>query len=171
MRSYGAQAGGICLLIVLWVFTGSAIASPRQEQLATRVDDVIVALKHGTLTVTAVGMGRTPSGMNRAARLVYRGAGRTVNKEGLLEYNLVFNGVPGCSGFKLKPVRAKLKERNLPPGVKGVRVFGEFNQLDGTPPEVQPKPKRSLNPFRKKQKDTSAEETAGSIAEPTATPH
>jgi len=161
---YLRKFGTICLLVL--ASSVVALAASREQQLVARVDEVVVVRKHKTLAIQTLGMGKTPSAMNRGGWLVRRGSGGP-NKEGLLEYDLFFNGVPNYSGFKLKPVRAKLNERNAPEGVKGVRIFGQLNQLDGLLPEVKPKEKKSLNPFHRKKKQ-EAGETAGSI---TASPH
>jgi hypothetical protein len=164
---YWKKLAAIALLILSAVGMTSA-SSSREQQIVTRVDDVLAVRKHKTLEIQALGMGRTPSAMDRGGWLVRRGSGGP-NKEGLLEYDLMFKAVPGYTGFKLKPVKAKLNERNAPDGVKGVRIFGQYNQMDGLLPEVKPKEKKSLNPFHRKKKPVDTGETAGSIAEPT--PH
>ena len=143
-------------------------SSAREQQIVTRIDDVVVLRKHKTLEIQALGMGRTPTAMDRGGSLVRRGSGGP-NKEGLLEYDLMFKAVPNYSGFKLKPVKAKLNEHNAPDGVKGVRIFGQYNQMDGLLEQPKPKEKKSLNPFHRKKKPQDTGETAGSIAEPT--PH
>jgi len=163
---YGGKLGTICLLLA--VSSMVSASSSREQQIVTRIDDVLVVRKHKTLEIQALGMGRTPSAMDRGGWLVRRGSGGP-NKEGLLEYDLMFKGVPNYSGFKLKPVKAKLNEHNAPDNVKGVRIFGQFNQMDGLLPEQKPKEKMSLNPFHRKKKPVDTGETAGSIAEPT--PH
>jgi hypothetical protein len=148
--------------IVLFIFwTGEvALGASREQKIVTRVDAAAVQLKHRTLVIKAVGMGRTPSAMGRAGRLVRRGGPGVLNKDGLLEYNLIFNGIPNYSGFNLKPVTASLKERSVPQGIKGVRVFGEFNQVDAFIPEPK---KRKLSPFGKKRKNNTSDETSGSV--------
>src|SRR3954453_7639847 len=109
--------GSLTVLVCLLFTSGSqmAFAASRQQQMVTRVDEATAVLKGRSLVVQALGMGRTPSAMGRAGYLVHRG-GTGLNKEGLLEYNLMFNGVPGYTGFKLKLVKGKLKEREVPPG-------------------------------------------------------
>ena len=163
---YGGKLGTICLLLA--ASSLDLAASSREQQIVTRVDEVVVTRKHKTLAIQAVGMGRTPTAMDRGGWLVRRGSGGP-NKEGLLEYDLMFKAVPNYSGFKLKPVKAKLNEHNASDGVKGVRIFGQFNQMDGLLPQPKAKEKMSLNPFHRKKKPTDSGETTGSIAEPT--PH
>src|SRR4051794_2354898 len=90
-----------------------ALAADRQQQIAIRVDRAVVALRGRSLVIRAEGMGRTPSAMGRGGRLVRRGGNLVLNKEGLLEYDLVFNGVPNYSGFTLKPIKASLKEASV----------------------------------------------------------
>ena len=164
------KAGTRILIICLLVMSSGALAlsaQQRQQQIVTRVDTANVTLKHGSLSIRAVGMGRTPSGMGRAGRLIPRGGNRALNKDGLLEYDLVFNGVANYSGFKLKPVSAKLKEHSVPQGVKGVRIFGEFNEVASL--LAQPTQKKSLLRFGKKPKGERSEETTESITG--ASPH
>jgi hypothetical protein len=141
--------------------TAVAPGATRQEQIVTRIERATVVARGRELVIRAEGMGRTPSGMNRAGRLVRRGAEPVLNKEGLLEYNLVFNGIPNYSGFVLKPIKASLKERTVPAGTKGVKIFGEFNEMVALLPQ---KPKRkSFLPFGKKPREENSGETAGSI--------
>ena len=157
---------GVIWLLVLAGSSPALASSSREQQIVTRVDDVLVVRKHKTLVIQALGMGRTPTTMDRGGWLVRRGSGGP-NKEGLLEYDLVFKAVPNYTGFKLKPVKAKLSEQNAPDGIKGVRIFGQFNQMDGLLPELKPAQKKSLNPFHKKKPEDTPE-TAGSI---TSSPH
>jgi hypothetical protein len=134
----------------------------------TRVDTATAVLKGKTLTVAATGMGRTPTPIGRGGKLVRRNADRPLNKDGLVEYDLVFFAVPNYTGFKMKPISAKLADRSVPAGVKGARVYGEYNSYDALLPES--KKSKSLLPFgKKKQKDTESEETTGTITG--ASPH
>ena len=164
---YRSLVAWIFLVIGLW--NDVAMGASRQAQIVTRVDEATVVLRGRTLVIQALGMGRTPSGMGRAGRLVRRGEIATLNKDGLLEYNLVFNGVPNYSGFKLKLVKGRLREHQVPAGVKGVRIFGEFNQMDALLPTPKPKQRKSFLPFRKKREPDTSQETLGSITEPS--PH
>jgi hypothetical protein len=149
---------GIGLLILCTAELG--LGEAREQKPVTRVETATVVLKHRTLVIQATGMGRTPSAMGRAGKLVRRGAGN-LNKDGLLEYSLVFNAVANYTGFKMKPVKATYKEHSVPQGVKGVRIFGEYNEVDALLPEA--KPHKSLLPFGKKQHEEPSGETAGSI--------
>jgi hypothetical protein len=150
---------GICLFVICTAQVG--LSAAREQKLATRVDVVTVLLKHRSLKITATGMGRTPTAMGRGGKLLRRASDRPLNKDGLVEYELVYNAVPNYSGFKMKPIKATLKDRSVPEGVKGVRVFGEYNQVDELLPE--PKKRKSLMPFGKKRRDDTSGETSGSI--------
>jgi hypothetical protein len=156
---------GICLSV-----SGSAMmtsAASLQQKIVTRVDTAKVMLKHRTLVITATGMGRTPTAMGRGGKLVRRNSDRPLNKDGLVEYELVFFAVPNYSGFKMKPIKATLSDRSVPEGVKGARVFGEYNQVDAMIPAA--KEKKSLFSFGKKRRNKAADETAGAITE--GSPH
>lgn len=131
--------------------TCAASGASREQKLVTRVDTVTVTLKHGTLAIKATGMARTPATIGRAGQLVRRGAQATLNKDGLLEYNMVFPAVPNYAGFKMKPISAALHDRSIPAGIKGVRIYSEFNEADGLLPQPAPKKSRSLFPFGKKK--------------------
>ena len=155
---------GACLLL-LWPVEALFSAS-RQQRLVARVDTATVVLKGKALAIRAIGMGRTPTALGRGGWLVPRQPG-VLNKDRLLEYEMVFAGDPSYAGFKLKPVKASHRERSVPAGVRGVRIFSEFNEKDALLPEA--KPKKSFMPFGKKgPKDKG--EAAGSITGGTPPP-
>jgi hypothetical protein len=162
---------GICLLIPsTWVL---ARGEGRERKLVTRIDLAILTRKGHGLAIKAFGMGRTPSDMGRAGRILRRNPERGLNKDGLLEYDMVFNAVSNYSGFKMKSISASYSERTVPEGTKGVRIFGELNQYDVLLPEV--KQKKSMLPFGKKHKEDKAskaaeQEAAGSITGPSPHP-
>jgi hypothetical protein len=164
MKKAGIAIG---LAVFMLVTREEAVGASRERRIVARVDETTVVLKRRTLAINAIGMGRTPSAMGRAGQIIRRGPAGVLNKEGLLEYELVFNGVPNYTGFKLKPIKASFKERSVPDGVKGVRIFGEFNQRDALLPES--KKRKSLLPFGGKRQKENSDETAGSITGPT--PH
>ncbi|MEY2440055.1 MAG: hypothetical protein QOI34_1440 [Verrucomicrobiota bacterium] len=130
----------------------TALCSRAESAIVTRIDTVTVEMKHGKLTIRVAGMARTPSAFGRAGKLRRRNQDLQTNKEGLLEYDLVFNRPQNYSGFTLKPVNASLKESRVPAGVKGVRIFAEFNQVDEMLPE--PKKKKGFSLFHKKRGDS-----------------
>ena len=156
---------GICLLL-LWPVE-RVLSAARQQRLVARVDTAKVVLKGKTLTIQATGMGRTPSALGRGGWLVPRRPG-VLNKDGLLEYEMVFSGIANYTGFKLKPIKASHRERSVPAGVRGVRIFSEFNEKDALLPES--KPQKSLLPFGKKGEKVDRGEAAGSITGGTPTP-
>lgn len=156
---------GICLSILGAATIGTAAS--REQKMATRVDTATVALKHRALVITVTGMGRTPTAMGRGGKLLRRNTDRPLNKDGLVEYELVFFAVPNYSGFKMKPLKVTLKDRSVPEGVKGVRVFGQYNQVDAL--IAATKEKKSFLSFGKKRRSKAADETAGAITE--GSPH
>ena len=117
------------------------MCAQQDSKLMTRVEDVTARLKGKKLTIQAHGMASTPSFMGVGAHLLPHNGKHELNKDGLLEYDFYYKSPGNYSGDKLKPVKATLKETSVPPGVKGVRVFGEFNDMTGLLPE--PKKKKS----------------------------
>ena len=156
---------GVCLLVGWPV--ARALPASLEQKLVTRVDTATAVLKHNTLTVVATGMGRNPTPMGRGGKLIRRNSGRPLNKDGLVEYDLVFNGVPNYTGFKMKPIKAKVTDHSVPEGMKGVRIFGEYNSYDALLPE--PTKSKPLLSFGKKRHEKENGETAGAITG--ATPH
>ena len=114
----------------------------QDSKLMTRVEDVTARLKGKTLTIQAHGMASTPSLMGVGAHLLPRNGKHELNKDGLLEYDFYYKSPGNYSGDKLKPVKATLKETSVPPGVKGVRIFGEFNDVTGLLAEPKKKKKK-----------------------------
>jgi hypothetical protein len=121
------------------------MCAQQDSKLMTRVEDVTARLKGKKLTIQAHGMASTPSFMGVGAHLLPHNGKRELNKDGLLEYDFYYKSPGNYSGDKLKPVKATLKETSVPPGVKGVRVFGEFNDLTGLLPEPKQKKKRKAD--------------------------
>ena len=111
----------------------------------TRVEDVTVRLKGKKLTIQTQGMASTPSFMGVGAHLLPHNGKRELNKDGLLEYDFYYKSPGNYSGDKLKPVKATLKETSVPAGIKGVRVFGEFNDMTRLLPEPKQKKKRKTD--------------------------
>jgi len=148
---------GLLVLVGIAVTHGATL----EQKLVTRVDTATVVLKHKTLTVVATGMGRTPTPMGRGGKLLRRKTDRPLDKDSLVEYDLVFNAVPNYTGFKLKPIKAKVIDRSVPEGLKGVRVFSEFNQYDALLPE--PTKRKSLLSSFSKKREKQSQETTGAI--------
>ena len=118
---------------------GTGICAQSETKIATRIDIVGAMLKGNKLTIRVFGMGTTSSRFSQGGKLVRRNPDNQPNKEGLLEYNLVYKAPPNYTGFALKRVSASLKESHVPPGLKGVRIFSEFNHVDEMFPEPQKK--------------------------------
>jgi len=152
-------------LLMLWPGQGMFSAS-REKRMVARVDTATVVRKGKGLTIHATGMGRTPSAMGRGGWIAPRRPG-VLNKEGLLEYELLFASVPNYTGFVMKPIKASYHEASVPAGVRGVRIYSEFNEKDALLPEPK---KKSLLPFGKKKPKEDTGEAAGSITGGTPKP-
>jgi hypothetical protein len=127
----------ISLAIFLTPETGPC-ATPGTK-IVTRIDTVTAVMKGRTLTIHVEGMASTPSMLGRGGELLKRG--QAPNKDGLLEYELVFNPPQkNYTGDALKLVKTTLKVSSVPAGVKGVRIYAEYNELDGMLPEPKPEP-------------------------------
>jgi hypothetical protein len=125
----------------LFLTSSVGMCAQQDSKLMTRVEDVTARLKGKTLTIQVHGMASTPALMGVGTHLSPHNGKRELNKDGLLEYDFYYKSSGNYSGDKLKPVKATLKETSVPPGVKGVRVFGEFNDITELLPE--PKKKKS----------------------------
>ena len=115
-------------------------AKPELKKI-TRIENVTAVMKGRTLFVHADGMAPTSSLLPVGGKLLPHSAEHQPNKDGLLEYDLCFSPPQRNPKDKLKPVKASLKESSVPAGIKGVRIFAEFNQMDRLFPE--PKQKKS----------------------------
>jgi hypothetical protein len=148
---------------LIWMFLAVCscvgAGAPREQKLVTRVDTATAVLKGHTLVIKATGMAAS-SHSAKGCQLVRKGGQGVLNKEGLLEYNMVFNAEPGYAGFKMKPVGASFHEKPAPAGVKGARIYSQYNEYDALLPEaIKKKQGRSLLPFgHKKQNQTEAAE-------------
>src|SRR4051812_47204202 len=146
------------LLGALLIVCGSdaALAGSREQKLVTRVDTATAVLKGHTLVIKATGMARTNAGMGKGCQLVPRAGQGVLNKDGLAEYNMTFTADPGYTGFKMKAVSARFHDRSVPPGVRGARIFSEFNEYDAKLPEPKKK-SGSLLPFGRKKQEPADE--------------
>jgi len=105
------------------------ICAQGDSKLLTRIETVKARLRGRKLTVQAFGMASTPALIGLRAHLSPHNGNHEPNKDGLLEYDFYYKSPGDYSGDRLKPVKATLKEASVPPEVKGVRVFGEFNDM------------------------------------------
>jgi hypothetical protein len=144
----------ISLAIFLTPETG--LCAGRNTKIVTRIDTVTAVIKGGTLTIHVEGMASTPSILGRGGELLKRG--QAPNKDGLLEYELVFNPPQkNYTGDALKPVKTTLKVSSVPAGVKGVRIYAEYNELDGMLPEPKQEPaSKKKEPFLKPEEPVVA---------------
>ena len=101
----------------------------QDSKLMTRVETLTVHLRGRKLTIQAFGMASTPALIGLGAHLSPHNGKHELNQDGLLEYDFYYKSPGNYSGSRLKPVKATLKETSVPPGVKGIRVFGEFNDI------------------------------------------
>jgi hypothetical protein len=125
-------------------------------KIVTRIDTVTAVMKGGTLTVRVEGMASTPSLLGRGGELLKRG--QAPNKDGLLEYELVFNPPQkNYTGDALKLVKTTIKVSPVPAGVKGVRIYAEYNELNGMLPEPKQEPaSKKKEPFLKPEEPVVA---------------
>jgi hypothetical protein len=158
----------LALCLLLFSTSEKAFCAQGESKIAIRVDAVTIKPSGKTIVIRVLGMGRLPGKFAVGGRLLRRNPEKGLNKDGLLEYELAYYPKPGYTGFNLRPVKGSLKERSLPQGVKGVRVFGEYNSYDALMPE--PKKKKPLLPsFRRRNKAGATDEAAGAITE--GSPH
>lgn len=129
----------LVLFLALFAIPETGMCGRRDSKLVTRIETASVVMKHGRLAIRVAGMATAPGMSAGSGRLVRHNQNHQPNKDGLLEYDLLYNAPADYSGFKLKPVRASLKESSVPPGVQGVRIFAEFNHLDAKPPAPKKK--------------------------------
>ncbi|MEP6602864.1 MAG: hypothetical protein ABJB69_02840 [Spartobacteria bacterium] len=119
----------------------SGMCANRELVKVTRIETVKAVMKRGKLFVAVEGMAKAKALIATGGRLLPHSADRQLNKDGLLEYDLVFTPPHKEPEKKLGPVRASLKESHVPAGTKGVRIFAEYNQIDGLIPEPKKKKK------------------------------
>jgi hypothetical protein len=141
----------------------SAFCDKLEMKKVTRIETVTVVKKGNKLVVTADGMAPTTMRLlTNNGELVRRSPEHQPNKDGLLEYDLLF--APPKKTIKpnrLESVRGTLTETSFPDSVKGALVYSEFNQLKGmiAPPKS-----------KKKQKPGEGGSTTLSTPPPAATP-
>jgi hypothetical protein len=125
--------------IALFSTREMGIAAKADSKLVVRIETAKAVRKGGKIVIQVTGMGRTPAIVRGGGQLLHRGQKHEPNKDGLLEYDLNYVPPANYSGDALKPVKASLVESNIPPGVRGVRIYAEFNERDVMFPESQVK--------------------------------
>lgn len=105
-------------------------------KLVVRIEKASVTRKGDRIVIQATGMGRTAAAIRGGGQLLPRGQ-KHEPKDGLLEYDLYYVPPRDYSGDKLKAVKASFVESNVPPGVKGVRIYAEFNERNAMLPELK----------------------------------
>ena len=144
------KATFLAFLVFLTVFLvpRSGMCAEQNSKLVTRVETVIVHLRGRKLTIQATGMASTPSFLSfgLGGHLSPRKGNRELNKDGLLEYEFSCKSPGDYKGSRLRPVKASFKESSVPPGIKGVKVFGEFNEVAQLLAEPRNKKKKSEKP-------------------------
>jgi hypothetical protein len=131
------------VLFALLLPPETGLCARADAKIVVRIETVSATFKGGTLVVHAVGMGRTPALMKGPGQLQRRNQKQQPNKDGIMEYELYYVPPANYSGDALKPVKATLRESNLPPGVKGVMIYGEFNEKSVMLPVQNEKPVRT----------------------------
>lgn len=139
------KATALAFLVSLALFLTPTTGTSAQQdsKLMTRVETVTVHLRGRKLTVHAFGMASTPSFIGLGAHLSPHNGSHELNKDGLLEYDFYYKAPANYTGSRLKPVKASLKESSIPLEVKGVRVFGQFNDVTQLLAEPKKKKKKS----------------------------
>jgi hypothetical protein len=174
--------------IVLGLAAETGFCAKQESKMVTRIETVKATMKGGKLIIEVHGMARigTGMGLGTTGKLVRRGQNFAPNKDGLLEYELHFNPPGNYKEDKLNPVKADLTESSIPSGVKGVRVYAEYNELNGMlpdatkqepaskkEPEAQNKkeiPSKKKEPFLNTETAAKKEEAAKTEPKPTPTP-
>jgi hypothetical protein len=131
------------VLFALLLPPETGLCARADAKIVVRIETVSATFKGGTLVVHAVGMGRTPALMKGPGQLQRRNQKQQPNNDGIMEYELYYVPPANYSGDALKPVKATLRESNLPPGVKGVMIYGEFNEKSVMLPTQKEKPART----------------------------
>jgi hypothetical protein len=133
--------------LMFFLMPESAFCEKPEMKKVTRIETVTVVKKGKKLVVTADGMAPTTMRMlTNNGELVRRSAEHQPNKDGLLEYDLLFAPPKkAVKENKMESVRGTLTETSFPDSVKGALVYSEFNQLKGliAPPKSKKKPKES----------------------------
>ena len=141
MRIFGNGASSLFgLFLALWLTADTGLCAKSESKLVTRIETVTTTLKHQKLVMHVSAMAHTGGTLlPKGGMLVRRSQDFQPNKEGLLEYELRFTPPRGEPGDKLYRVKAALTEHSIPVGIKGVRVFAEFNHMDSIFPEEKKK--------------------------------
>lgn len=142
------KATVLALLVLLaLLFTPTVgMCAEQDSKLVTRVETVTIHLRGRKLAIQAEGMTSTPSFFGVRGHLSPRKGNRELNKDGLLEYEFSYKSPGDYKGSRLRPVKANFKESSVPPGIKGVKVFGEFNEVAQLLAEPKKKKKKSEKP-------------------------
>jgi hypothetical protein len=146
-----ANQFGILVVFALLFTMSTALYAERNEAIVTRIEAIGLRKKGTTLEMKVVGFCRTPHMGRQRAWLRPHNGNRGPNKDGLLEYDMVYHPPGNYKGDKLKLARAYLKERSFPPDIKGVRIYAELNEQNQilASPSDRKKKKRSWNPFHR----------------------
>jgi hypothetical protein len=125
--------------IALFSTREAGIGAKADAKIVVRIETASATRKGDRIVINVVGMGRTGAMVRGGGQLLRRGQKHEPNKDGLLEYELHYVPPPNYSGDKLKSVKASLVETNVPPGVKGVRIYAEYNERNAMLPESKVK--------------------------------
>jgi hypothetical protein len=135
----------LVLALAFFLTRQTAFCDKPEMKKVTRIETVTVVKKGKKLVVTADGMAPTTMRLlTNNGELVRRSAEHQPNKDGLLEYDLLFaTPKKTIKPNRLESVRGTLTETSFPDSVKGALVYAEFNQLKGliAPPKSKKKEK------------------------------
>ncbi len=159
-----AVAFAFLLSLTLFLTRETGLGARADSKLVVRIETATATLKGGRIVIHVVGMGRTSAMIRGGGELLRHGQSTEPNKDGLLEYDLYYVPPRDYSGDKLKPVKASLVVSNVPPGVKGVRLYAEFNEINAMLPESKVKERRA----KKNQSAIIEEEPVATKKEPAA---
>lgn len=177
--SLKATVFALVISLALFLSPEKGIGARSDTKIVVRIETATAQLKGRSLIVHASGMARTPASVTGGGELLRRNQKQQPNEEGLLEYELHFNPPANYSGDKLKRVKASLKESSVPAGVKGVRVYAQYNEMNAmlpaptkekpAPKKKEPAPKKEEPAPKKEQPVAQKKEPAVSTQKPALT--
>lgn len=155
--SLKATVLALAIFLALFVAPERADCASSNAKIVIRIDSAKAQLRGGTLVVHAVGVVRTGAMIRGGGELRRRNPNNQPNDDGLLEYELHSEAPANYKGDKLKSVKASLKESNVPAGVKGVRIYAQYNEMNAMLPVSTKKERVS----KKKEFAATGEESEG----------
>lgn len=140
----------------------AGICARANSKIVIRIETVKAKMSGGNIIIDAVGMVRTGAMIRGGGELVRRNPNHVPNSDGLLEYEFHSEAPGDYKGDKLKSVKATLKESNVPAGVKGVRIYAQYNEKNG----MLPASTKEARAPKKKEFASSREESVETEEKP-----